>query len=223
MKKYIKYSLVAIGLMLIGCELDNFDAPNAMLEGQVTYQGEPISVRSNSAEFQIWQDGYALNELIPVYIAQDGSYSVSLFEGEYKLVRRGGDPWLPQPNDTIVVQVSGNTQVDVPVTPYINISNENFQMNGSTLSANFQIDQIVADTNVQEISIMLSRNILLDRNINDFNKVIELESFEFGTSNSVAIEIPESLRDEGYLFVRIGAKSSMANELIYTNAQKIDL
>jgi len=223
MKKYIKYSLVAIGLMLIGCELDNFDAPNAMLEGQVTYQGEPISVRSNSAEFQIWQDGYALNELIPVYIAQDGSYSVSLFEGEYKLVRRGGDPWLPQLNDTIVVQVSGNTQVDVPVTPYINISNENFQMNGSTLSANFQIDQIVADTNVQEISIMLSRNILLDRNINDFNKVIELESFEFGTSNSVAIEIPESLRDEGYLFVRIGAKSSMANELIYTHAQKIDL
>tara|TARA_B100002049_G_scaffold236351_1_gene222823 strand:+ start:992 stop:1624 length:633 start_codon:yes stop_codon:yes gene_type:complete len=210
-------------MVLAGCELDNFDAPKAMLEGQVTYQGEPISVRSNSAEFQIWQDGYALNELIPVFIAQDGTYSVSLFEGEYKLVRRGGDPWLPQLNDTIVVQVSGNTQVDVPVTPYINISNENFQINGSTLSANFQIDQIVADTNVQEISIMLSRNILVDRNINDFNKVIELESFEFGTSNSVAIEIPESLRDEGYLFVRIGAKSSMANELIYTNAQKIDL
>lgn len=223
MKKYILYSLISISMVLAGCELDNFDAPKAMLEGQVTYQGEPISVRSNSAEFQIWQDGYALNELIPVFIAQDGTYSVSLFEGEYKLVRRGGDPWLPQLNDTIVVQVSGNTQVDVPVTPYINISNENFQINGSTLSANFQIDQIVADTNVQEISIMLSRNILVDRNINDFNKVIELESFEFGTSNSVAIEIPESLRDEGYLFVRIGAKSSMANELIYTNAQKIDL
>ncbi|WP_339812461.1 DUF3823 domain-containing protein [Zunongwangia profunda] len=223
MKKYILYSLISISIVLAGCELDNFDAPKAMLEGQVTYQGEPISVRSNSAEFQIWQDGYALNELIPVFIAQDGTYSVSLFEGEYKLVRRGGDPWLPQLNDTIVVQVSGNTQVDVPVTPYINISNENFQINGSTLSANFQIDQIVADTNVQEISIMLSRNILVDRNINDFNKVIELESFEFGTSNSVAIEIPESLRDEGYLFVRIGAKSSMANELIYTNAQKIDL
>ncbi|MCC4230429.1 DUF3823 domain-containing protein [Zunongwangia profunda] len=223
MKKYILYSLISISIVLAGCELDNFDAPKAMLEGQVTYQGEPISVRSNSAEFQIWQDGYALNELIPVFIAQDGTYSVSLFEGEYKLVRRGGDPWLPQLNDTIVVQVSGNTQVDVPVTPYINISNENFQINGSTLSANFQIDQIVADTNVQEISIMLSRNILVDRNINDFNKVIELESFEFGTSNSVAIEIPESLRDEGYLFVRIGAKSSMANELIYTHAQKIDL
>ncbi|MEO2073578.1 MAG: DUF3823 domain-containing protein [Zunongwangia sp.] len=223
MKKYILYSLISISMVLAGCELDNFDAPKAMLEGQVTYQGEPISVRSNSAEFQIWQDGYALNELIPVFIAQDGTYSVSLFEGEYKLVRRGGDPWLPQLNDTIVVQVSGNTQVDVPVTPYINISNENFQINGSTLSANFQIDQIVADTNVQEISIMLSRNILVDRNINDFNKVIELKSFEFGTSNSVAIEIPESLRDEGYLFVRIGAKSSMANELIYTNAQKIDL
>ena len=223
MKKYIKYSLVAIGLMLIGCELDNFDAPNAMLEGQVTYQGEPISVRSNSAEFQIWQDGYALNELIPVYIAQDGSYSVSLFEGEYKLVRRGGDPWLPQLNDTIVVQVSGNTQVDVPVTPYINISNESFQVNGSTLNAKFQIDQIVEDTNVQEINILLSKNVLLDAKINNAKEIIEIENLEFGKSNSVDVEIPESLRDEGYLFVRIAAKSSMANELIYTHAQKIDL
>ncbi|MFC6861463.1 DUF3823 domain-containing protein [Zunongwangia atlantica] len=223
MKKYIIYSLVSISLMLAGCEKDNFDAPNAMLEGQVTYQGEPISVRSNSAEFQIWQDGYALDEFIPVFIAQDGTYSVSLFAGEYKLVRRGGDPWLPQLNDTIVVQVDGTTQVDIPVTPYINISNESFQVNGQTLSASFQIDQIVEDTNVQEVSIMLSRNILLDRNINDFNEVIELEDFEFGTSNSIDIEIPESLRGEGYLYVRVGARSSMANELIYTNAQQIDL
>ena len=223
MKKYIIYSLVSISLMLAGCEKDNFDAPNAMLEGQVTYQGEPVSVRSNSAEFQIWQDGYALDELIPVFIAQDGTYSVSLFAGEYKLVRRGGDPWLPQLNDTIVVQVDGTTQIDVPVTPYININNESFQVNGQTLNASFQIDQIVEDTNVQEISIMLSRNILLDRNINDFNQVIELEDFEFGTNNSVDIEIPESLRDEGYLYVRVGARSSMANELIYTNAQQIDL
>ncbi|UAB85230.1 DUF3823 domain-containing protein [Zunongwangia sp. SCSIO 43204] len=223
MKKYIIYSLVSISLMLAGCEKDNFDAPNAMLEGQVTYQGEPVSVRSNSAEFQIWQDGYALDEFIPVFIAQDGTYSVSLFAGEYKLVRRGGDPWLPQLNDTIVVQVDGTTQIDVPVTPYININNESFQVNGQTLNASFQIDQIVEDTNVQEVSIMLSRNILLDRNINDFNEVIELEDFEFGTSNSVDIEIPESLRGEEYLYVRVGARSSMANELIYTNAQQIDL
>ena len=223
MKKYIMYSLASISLMLAGCEKDNFDAPNAMLEGQVTYQGEPVFVRSNSAEFQIWQDGYALDELIPVFIAQDGTYSVSLFAGEYKLVRRGGDPWLPQLNDTIVVQVDGTTQIDVPVTPYINVNNESFQVNGQTLNASFQIEQIVEDTNVQEISIMLSRNILLDRNINDFNQVIELEDFEFGASNSVDVEIPESLRDEGYLYVRIGARSSMANELIYTNAQQIDL
>ena len=223
MKKYIIYSLVSISLMLAGCEKDNFDEPKAMLEGQVTYNGEPISVRSNSAEFQIWQDGYALYEPIPVFIAQDGTYSVSLFKGEYKLVRRGGDPWLPQVNDTIVVQVSGNIQVDVPVTPYINISNESFQVNGTTLSANFQIDQIVAGTNVKEITIMLSSNILLDQQINDFSEVIELENWEFGKSNSVNIQIPESLRDKGYLFVRVGAQSSMANEFIYTNAQKIDL
>ena len=82
------------------------------------YNGEPVSVRSGSSEFALFQDGYALHGSIPVYIAQDGSYSVNLLNGDYKLVRVGNAPWERPSNDTIRITVKGNTIQDIPVTPY---------------------------------------------------------------------------------------------------------
>ncbi|WBL25317.1 DUF3823 domain-containing protein [Zunongwangia sp. HGR-M22] len=223
MKKRIIYTLSLISISFLSCEKDNFDAPGAMLEGQIMYQDLPISVRTNSAELELWQDGYALNEFIPVFIAQDGTYSVSLFDGEYKMVRKGGDPWLPQLNDTIVVQVNGNTQLDVPVTPYVTITNESFQLNGQQLNSSFQINQIVENSEIQEVLVILDNSILLDKNINTATKAVNLADFDFDDNISVDMEIPENLRNEDYIFVRIGARSSMSNELIYTNVQKIEL
>ena len=100
------------------CSYDNFDEPKSMLTGKAIYNGEPVSVRSGSSEFALFQDGYALHGSIPVYIAQDGSYSVNLFNGDYKLVRVGNAPWERPSNDTIRITVKGNTIQDIPVTPY---------------------------------------------------------------------------------------------------------
>ncbi|WBL22769.1 DUF3823 domain-containing protein [Zunongwangia sp. HRR-M8] len=224
MKKSIIYTLITIfSFIIISCEKDNYDPPKARLEGRIMYQDQPIGVRSNSAELELWQDGYALNEFIPVYIAQDGTYSAALFDGEYKMVRKNGNPWLPQLNDTIIVQVSGNTQLNVPVTPYVTITNESFQLNGQQLNSSFQINQIVENSELQELIVILDNSILLDNNINTSTKTVDLENFEFGDNFSVDMEIPENLKNEDYIFVRIGARSSMSNEFIYTNVQKIEL
>ena len=223
MRKTIIYSLLGLSVLLTACEKDNFDAPASILEGQITYDGAPLSVRSNSAELELWQDGYALNEFIPVYIAQDGSYSVSLFDGEYKLVRKGGDPWQPQLTDTIVVNVSGRTELDVPVTPYIMITNENYALNGTTLSADFQVNQVVEGSELQEVSVFLSTSTLLDRNINDYAEGVAVEGISYGSSTSVSFTIPDDLAGEEYLFVRVGARSSNSNELIYTQVEKLEL
>ena len=75
----------------------------ATLTGKAIYDGEAVGVRSGSSEFALFQDGYALKGSIPVYIAQDGSYSVSLFNGDYKLVRMGNAPWERPSNDTIYI------------------------------------------------------------------------------------------------------------------------
>jgi len=223
MRKTIIYSFIALSVVLTGCEKDNFDEPAAILEGQITYDGAPVSVRSNSAELELWQDGYALNEFIPVYIAQDGSYSVSLFDGEYKLVRKGGDPWQPQLTDTIVINVSGRTELDVPVTPYITLTDASYAVSGGSLSADFQINQVVAGSELQEVFVFMSNSVLLDRNINDYAEALPVEAFSFGSPASVSVSIPEDLQNAEYVFVRIGARSSNSNELIYTQAEKIEL
>lgn len=224
MKKNYKYVIgVFFALILMSCEKDNFDSPNAILEGQIVYEDFPLSVRSNSAELELWQDGFALDEFIPVFIAQDGTYSASLFDGEYKMVRKGGDPWLPQLNDTLIVNVTGNTQFDVPVTPYFTIRNESFEQDNNMLTASFQINQIVESSNIQSVRIIIGDSYLVDQNINDYLEDISLDDVNLGGTTIASINIPENLRDLDYIFVRIGVNSSSSNELIYTNSQRIDL
>ena len=44
--------------VLISCEHDNYDAPNAILSGKVVYEGEAVGVRTNGTQLERWQDGY---------------------------------------------------------------------------------------------------------------------------------------------------------------------
>ena len=102
MKKIIPFFIMICCLLAVSsCSYDNFEEPKATLAGKAIYDGEAVGVRSGSSEFALFQDGYALKGSIPVYIAQDGSYSVSLFNGDYKLVRMGNAPWERPSNDTI--------------------------------------------------------------------------------------------------------------------------
>ena len=90
MKKIIPFFIMICCLLAVSsCSYDNFEEPKATLTGKAIYDGEAVGVRSGSSEFALFQDGYALKGSIPVYIAQDGSYSVSLFNGDYKLVPYG--------------------------------------------------------------------------------------------------------------------------------------
>ena len=94
MKKIIPFFIMICCLLAVSsCSYDNFEEPKATLTGRAIYDGEAVGVRSGSSEFALFQDGYALHGSIPVYVAQDGSYSVSLFNGDYKLVRMGNAPW----------------------------------------------------------------------------------------------------------------------------------
>lgn len=226
MKKNKIYIILALGAVLLhaGCEYDNFDEPNAILNGRVVYEGEPVGVRTNGPQLELWQDGYALDYHIPVHIAHDGSYSVSLFKGEYKMVIKNGGPWLPELNDTIVVRVDGETLFDVPVTPYYTIENESFQKTGNSISASFTIEKIADEGDIQSVNLYLGKSILTDQNRKEYAKQADLSDMTIGEEFTLtADDIPENLLSEGYLFVRIGVRSTLSNEFYYTQVQKIEL
>lgn len=223
MKTKILLLTACICCLFASCEHDNYDAPNARLSGKVMYEGTPVGVRSNGTQLELWQDGYQLHTKIPVHIAQDGTYSASLFNGRYKMVRLAGAPWEAQPQDTLIIDVKGNTVYDVPVTPYFIIKNESYQKGGSTITAKFTIDKIVASAEATSIEFYLGKNILTDHNKNEGSKKLDLADFAEDQELTITFDIPESLKKEDYIFARIGIQSNKSNEYYYTQVQKVEL
>ncbi|HAK28787.1 MULTISPECIES: DUF3823 domain-containing protein [Sphingobacterium] len=221
--KFLSLLIAFASLLVVGCEYDNFEAPKSTLSGRVVYEGKAIGVRNNGPQLELWQDGYPLRSAIPVYFDQDGSFSVSLFDGEYKLVRKGDSPWLQQATDTVLVQVKGNTTIDVPVTPYFTVTNESFQKNNNSISANFTVNRIVGTANMEFVRLYLGKSVLTDQVQRELRVDANLANVAFGQPTSIVGELPDNLKNLDYVFARIGVKATVSGEYYYTAVQKIAL
>jgi len=211
------------GLLLAGCEYDNFEAPKATLSGKVVYQGNAVSVRNNGPQLELWQDGFALKSPITVNISQDGSYSAILFNGRYKLVRRADAPWQQQASDTLIVNVNGNTTYDVPVSPYFTISNDTFGKSGNNITARFVVNKNIPTANLELVRLYLGKSILTDQVQREFLVDGNVANIVSGQPTEITASLPDNLKDLDYIFARIGVKSSSAGEYYYTQVQKIAL
>jgi len=221
--KYIMLIFTTAGLLLAGCEYDNFEAPKATLSGKVVYQGNAVSVRNNGPQLELWQDGFALKSPITVNISQDGSYSAILFNGRYKLVRRADAPWQQQASDTLIVNVSGNTTYDVPVSPYFTISNDTFGKSGNNITARFVVNKNIPTANLELVRLYLGKSILTDQVQREFLVDGNVANIVSGQPTEITASLPDNLKDLDYIFARIGVKSSSAGEYYYTQVQKIAL
>lgn len=223
MKKIILFFIMICCLLSVSsCTYDNFEEPKYTLSGKALYDGEAVGVRSGSSEFALFQDGYALHGSIPVYVAQDGSYSVSLFNGDYKLVRMGNAPWEKPSNDTIVITVKGNTVMDIPVTPYLFVRNASFARNSNKVTARFTINKVVGDAKVEDVGIYLGKGILTDNN----QKEAELKlgsAVSLEQEITAEIDIPSNLINESYIYARVGVKSDKSSEYCYSQSIKVAL
>ena len=222
MKTKILFIVACVCFLLASCEYDNYDAPSAKLSGRVLYNDAPVGVRTNGTQLELWQDGYELYTKIPVYIAQDGTFSASLFNGQYKLVRLSGAPWEDQPMDTIRIEVKGNTVVDVPVKPYFIIKNESYQKGtGNAITVKFTIEKVVESAEVKSVNFYLGEGILTDPNKNEYKGELDLSGLVLGQETTMAATIPEKMLKNGYAFARIGVQSNKSNEYFYTQVQKV--
>lgn len=218
------YVSAAFLMLFSSCEKDNIKEPGSKLTGRVVYQQQPIGVRSMGVQFELWQPGYQLFTRIPLNIAQDGSFSAELFDGDYKLVRsKGAGPWLDNP-DTINVSVKGSVSVDVPVEPYFVIKNLSFEKNGTTIKATFTIDKNPSATKTLELArLYLGPNLILDQNNNAGNVELKASGIAPGQPVTLNLNIPAGISNESYIFARVGVKTNTVAELLYSQSQKVQL
>ncbi|PPL00943.1 Protein of unknown function [Parapedobacter indicus] len=221
--KKIWIVLLPLALMAGGCGFDNYDEPQSKLFGRVTYNGEALGVRGTgeAVQLQLYQDGYELRNPIPVYVAQDGTFEATLFDGEYKLVTRDNNgPWVND-RDTTVVDLRGTTNVDIEVTPYFTLSDVSLALNGNALSASFQIDQVVEDGAVDYAMILVSKTAFVDDVVYIVRE--DLSDPEAGTTITQSVDLSGNgdFNAGAPLFARVGVRPVGKDQAIYSQVVKL--
>lgn len=215
--------LLFLGIVAISCNYDNFEEPKSNLSGRIVYQGETVGLRSQGVQLELWQHGYDLFQKIPVYVSQDGTFSATLFDGDYKMTLiRGNGPWLDR-TDSIDVQVRGNEILDVEIEPYYTISSPSYSVSGSTLTVDFTLNGINTDRALEFVGIYMGKASLTDNIINEGVSIVQGGDITPGTAVSVDVEIPAALAGRGDIFVRIGAKTMGVQELIFSQVENVSL
>lgn len=225
MKKNILsvFTLLCCLLAASSCNYDNFDEPQSLLTGRAIYDGEAVGVSSNGrVQFNIYQDGFGKYDPIPVYLNQDGEFSATLFDGEYKLVRMGNAPWERPSDDTIRISVHGNTNMDIPVTPYFVIKNAQFSKNGSKIKATFTVKKVVENATLEDVCLYVGETLITSSYTNAGTNSLG-QNVTFDAETTAEIDIPESLVDADFLYARVGVKSGQSSEYCYTSSTKIEL
>lgn len=217
--KYSIYALLAAFSLLTSCGLDNVDAPASKLMGKITYKGASIGVRGSgeAVRLQAYQDGYDLNNSFDIFVAQDGTFEATVFDGVYKVVCRDNNgPWL-NTRDTLTVNVSGTTACEYPVTPYYMIENETITLSGNVLNTSCLVKKIAGDKPIERVMLLVSKTSFVD----DVNQIArkDWEKPEAGTLN-LSMDI-SGHQPEKALFARIGVKIEGVGDAIYSTIVRL--
>lgn len=224
MKKKFLLAITTASLLLVaGCKKDNYKEPSSFITGKLVYQGQPLGVRSNGVQLELWQKGYQFFTKVAVFPAQDGSYSIDVFDGDYQLtVLKGTGPWADK-LDTIPVHLQGTASVDVPLDPYFIIKNESFVRSGTTITGTFTIQKVNTTKTLELVKIFIGQTLITDNNLNNANAQKLAAVIDITQPITLSVTVPASLATKDYAFMRIGVKTTGVTEYLYTQSQKIAL
>jgi hypothetical protein len=207
---------------LAACDFDNFSPPQSTLQGRIVFEGQPVNVRQNAIQLELWQDGYALRREIPVFVRQDGTFSASLFDGAYKLVRKQNNgPW-ENDSDTIRFEIRRTHTLDVAVNPFFVIRNDNLQRNNSILTATFDVAQVAQNRELERIALYVGTTAFVDARYNTAKLERAATNGDLGT-NTLSLDLSSASQNRAYLYARLGVKTGGVEEMIYTATKKIEL
>jgi len=239
--------LITIVSVLGGCKKDNREAPKSTLSGTVLVEGtkQAVGVASNRVQLELWQNGYALFQKIPVYVDQDGTFSANLFDGQYKLVRLSGAPWANN-TDTITVNLKGSSAIDVPVKPFFTVANDNITYNAAdtSITGTFNVTRVDATKTADRVSLHLGLTNFVDAVTNQIPlpaanndkapasdyltaastiKVFLNPARYSGTANAELRRQLTVALQKGYLFARVAVRTTGVTERFYSQVKQINL
>jgi hypothetical protein len=135
MKRFSNYIVLALcSLLAVSCEIDNYDEPDATIQGTFyDHNGQPLQVNQGVEYLRMREISWAKDEDMFIgnqrlRLQQDGTYRhTKWFSGEYRMLPYSGnfypydDELLDKDDAGELVKISGTTTKDFTVTPYLTI------------------------------------------------------------------------------------------------------
>ncbi|MRG44699.1 DUF3823 domain-containing protein [Chitinophaga sp. SYP-B3965] len=228
-------AILSFSLFLCACEKDNYDPPTAQLSGKLVYQGEPINVEFNQVPYNLFQFGFGKTGPVSnTSFTQEGTYSVLLFNGTYKLIIPAGQGpflWKKTPGgapDSITVTMNGSQQLDLEVTPYYMIRTPQITAAGNNVNATFKLEKVITDANaknIEHVNIYLNKTAFVSGN-SSYNLVSTRRlGADIVDPNNVALSVvvPTIIPAQNYIFARIGLKIAGVEDMIFSPVVKLTL
>lgn len=242
----MKYMILpALALFLFGltaCEKDNFEPPKSTFAGRLVYKGEPILVQSantgSTSDFpvfiELWQQAYNSRSSIRIPIAQDGSFTALLFDGDYKLiVPNGQGPFLWKRTlannpDSLSVSLRGSQQMDIEVMPYYMVRSPQFAISGQKVTGTVKLEKVITDAvngkAIERVSLYVNKSQFVDSG--NSISATDLAGSAVKDLNAVTITsgtLPATVPAQNYVYVRMGLKITGVEDMIYTPVQKLTI
>ncbi len=223
MKKVNYIILMITGILFTtSCEYDNYEEPSSILEGRFVYNDQAVGVKSDLDVIRLYEEGWQKFTPITVSVKHDGTFRAALFNGDYKMALVAGNgPWQ-NISDTIAFQFMGNKTLDIAVEPFFWPHDEDYKLNGTTLSASFDIDQVVEDKNIEFVALYIGKTALVDNLYNAKNLKLQPADIP-NLDQRLSIDMDLSDIGEDFVYARVGIKTRGNQELVFTQAQKITL
>ena len=243
--KNILYLMIGAALFLASCQkIDNWDAPNARLYGNVidSYTGENLVMDQNDWQIRIidrtWEEKNpgTVSQYQTLAVMKDGVYNNSkLFPGTYDMLPYDGPFW---PVDTIKgVVLKSETQQDFTVTPYLQVLDFTTRLDGTNLylSCRVKAPIVTGLPNLYEIMPFVSLTTFCGAsnyiNIGDYtSKKISINKswssyVTDGSDTTPVINIGPLPVKSGYTYyVRIGANvNALSRRYNYSPIIKVDV
>lgn len=151
--KTLNSIILLLTIALCACELDNYEFPDAELSGRIidAETGELVEqdiIRGTNIE--ITEHGY--DPVSPQYliVKNDGTYANSLLFSNMYTVQPVRGNFIPvEPQD---INISGKTELDFEVVPYIRVKDASITKTGNSVIATFKLEQNVVN-NVRKVGL----------------------------------------------------------------------
>lgn len=230
--KFHAILFIVLIVSFTACKEDNYSEPKAMLSGKVVYKGEPIGVEQDQVRLQLFEPGWGKLAPIDVPIAQNASYSALLFNGKYKLVFPVGQgPFRTvvkdaAAKDTLFLEINGNKEMDVEVTPYYMIRSPKFLSGERKITGSISLEKIITDANaknIERVSLYVNKTDFVSGANNIVVTDMDGAAIKDLNAISLAAIVPDFLPTQNYVFARIGVKIAGVEDMIFSPVVQVSL